>query len=192
MPCRDKGFGTGPSNTVSFRQGSNVEFEGPSFVNTPPPGPRSAGGGGGGGGPGDDGSFPPTEFNLGSVSSSTGASSMSTAVAADTTSPAAAAGGDAAAAAPTPKREFTNPMYAAMGDMETQAAEMAAKQGVGMEAPTGSASGDAPPPSAVIAPSSVTHKGSPPTVVRHRELAPTAHDSGKDTQCLVEEDDSEC
>ena len=30
----DKGFNTGPANTVAFRQGSNVEFEGPSFVNT--------------------------------------------------------------------------------------------------------------------------------------------------------------
>ena len=31
----DKGFNAAaPANTVSFRQGSNVEFEGPSFVNT--------------------------------------------------------------------------------------------------------------------------------------------------------------
>ena len=31
----DKGFNAaGPANTVSFRQGANVEFEGPSFVNT--------------------------------------------------------------------------------------------------------------------------------------------------------------
>ena len=51
---------------------------------------------------------PPTEFHLGSVSSSTAtaASSMSTAVAADATDPS--------------KRDFSNPMYEAMGDMESQ------------------------------------------------------------------------
>ena len=78
-----------------------------------------------------------------------------------------------------------------------QAAEMAAKQGGGMENPSAeTADPDAAPPlSAVIAPSSVEHKGSPAgasAVVRHKELAPSAVDTGKDTQCLVEEDDSEC
>ena len=77
----DKGFDTGPANTVSFRQGANVEFEGPTFN-------------------------PPTEINMGSLESSTGASSMSTAVAGDTTDPS--------------KRDFSNPMYEAMGDMESQ------------------------------------------------------------------------
>lgn len=43
------------------------------------------------------------------------------------------------------------------------------------------------PPSAIIAPSSVTHKTSPQVNVRHRELDP-ASDTGKDTQKLVEED----
>lgn len=43
------------------------------------------------------------------------------------------------------------------------------------------------PPSAIIAPSSVTHKTSPQVQVRHRELDP-ASDTGKDTQKLVEED----
>ena len=79
---------------------------------------------------------------------------------------------------------------------------MAAKWGGGMENPSAetAAAADpptsaAPPMSAVIAPSSVTHKGSPlagAAVVRHKELAPSVVDTGKDTQCLVEEDDSEC
>ena len=73
---------------------------------------------------------------------------------------------------------------------------MAAKQGGGMENPSAETAdpADAPPLSAVIAPSSVEHKGSPAgaAVVRHKELAPSAVDTGKDTQCLVEEDDSEC
>lgn len=43
------------------------------------------------------------------------------------------------------------------------------------------------PPSAVIAPSSVTHRSSPQVHVRHRELDPSV-DTGKDTQKLVEED----
>jgi hypothetical protein len=160
----DKGFTAGPANAVSFRHGSNVEFEGPSFVNT-------AGGGAQSSAAAPDPGFS-TEFHLGSVSSSstTGASSLSTDIAAE-------------------KRDFSNPMYEAMGDMETHAAELAAK-GAGM--------GDVPlsgpdnmPPSAVIAPSSVTHKGSP-VVRRPKEVAPSTVDTGKDTQCLVEEDDSEC
>ncbi|KAJ8966734.1 hypothetical protein NQ317_010606 [Molorchus minor] len=44
------------------------------------------------------------------------------------------------------------------------------------------------PPSAVIAPSSVTHRSSPQVQVRHRELDPATQDTGKDTQKLVEED----
>ena len=74
-----------------------------------------------------------------------------------------------------------------------QAAEMAAKQGGGMENPsaeTADPATSAAAPSAVIAPSSVTHAGA--AVVRHKELAPSTVDTGKDTQCLVEEDDSEC
>lgn len=43
------------------------------------------------------------------------------------------------------------------------------------------------PPSAILAPSSVTHRTSPQVHVRHRELDPSA-DTGKDTQKLVEED----
>lgn len=44
------------------------------------------------------------------------------------------------------------------------------------------------PPSAILAPSSVTHRTSPQVHVRHRELDPAAADTGKDTQKLVEED----
>lgn len=43
------------------------------------------------------------------------------------------------------------------------------------------------PPSAILAPSSVTHRSSPQVQIRHRELDPSA-DTGKDTQNLVEED----
>lgn len=44
------------------------------------------------------------------------------------------------------------------------------------------------PPSAVLAPSSITHRTTAPQAhVRHRELEP-APDTGKDTQQLVEED----
>jgi len=47
------------------------------------------------------------------------------------------------------------------------------------------------PASAIIAPSSITHKASPQLQLRTRELDPSA-DTGKDTQFLVEEDKSEC
>ena len=62
--------------------------------------------------------LPPTEFHLGSVSSSTAtaASSMSTAVAADSTDPS--------------KRDFSNPMYEAMGDMESQVMSQADTDGL--------------------------------------------------------------
>jgi hypothetical protein len=47
------------------------------------------------------------------------------------------------------------------------------------------------PEAAVLAPSVVTHQ-TPPAPLRHRELNPASIDTGKDTQCLVAEDDSEC
>ena len=68
-------------------------------------------------------------------------------------------------------RDFSNPMFGL-------------RQGMG--APS-SESADA----AVLAPSVVTHQ-TPPAPLRHRELNPAAIDTGKDTQCLVAEDDSEC
>lgn len=47
------------------------------------------------------------------------------------------------------------------------------------------------PVSAILAPSSITHKQSPTLQIKTRELDPSA-DTGKDTQHLVEEDKSEC
>lgn len=44
------------------------------------------------------------------------------------------------------------------------------------------------PVSAILAPSSITHRTSPQLNLRARELSPTAHDTGKDTQQLVEEE----
>lgn len=54
---------------------------------------------------------------------------------------------------------------------------------------TSSAFGE--PGSAIITPSSITHKMSPILRIRQRELDP-AEDTGKDTQNLVEEDKSDC
>lgn len=49
------------------------------------------------------------------------------------------------------------------------------------------------PASAIIAPSSITHRTSPQLQIRRpKELNPSASDTGKDTQALVEEDKSEC
>ena len=45
-------------------------------------------------------------------------------------------------------------------------------------------------PPAVLTPD-VSHQ-TPPPPVRHRELNPVSIDTGKDTQRLVAEDDSEC
>ena len=45
-------------------------------------------------------------------------------------------------------------------------------------------------PPAVLTPA-VSHQ-TPPPPVRHRELNPVSIDTGKDTQRLVAEDDSEC
>lgn len=47
------------------------------------------------------------------------------------------------------------------------------------------------PVSAIIAPSSITHKSSPTLQIRTKKLDPTA-DTGKDTQFLVEEDKTDC
>ena len=107
-------FVGGISNSVSFRQGTNVEFEGPSFVE----------------------------------------------------------GGGAQAA--VDNRDFSNPMYDMNGEKPADQSSQ----------------------SAVLAPSSVSHiDPSPPGTmtrdIRPRELSPVTIDTGKDTQCLVE-DDSEC
>lgn len=47
------------------------------------------------------------------------------------------------------------------------------------------------PVSAILAPSSITHKISPTLQLKTRKLDPSA-DTGKDTQHLVEEDKSDC
>ena len=104
------------------------------------------------------------------------------------------------------KRDFSNPMYEAMGNLESEASAAAvagnfvinSSSSTGSSSASGSpastlaagASGFAEAPSAIIAPSSVTHKSSPQ--FRQKETAPSAVDTGKDTQCLVTEDDSEC
>jgi low density lipoprotein-related protein 2 len=111
----------GITNSVSFRQGTNVEFEGPSFV----------------------------ESGNGAVSQKPDA------------------------AADHENRDFSNPMFGLRPGMAPSS--------------SGSESAEA----AVLAPSVVTHQ-TPPAPLRHRELNPAAIDTGKDTQCLVAEDDSEC
>ena len=100
-------------------------------------------------------------------------------------------------------------MYEAMGNMESQveaaavSGNFAIPSGDSASSSSGSrgspastlaagASGFMEPPSAILAPSSVTHKSSPQLAIRHKELAPSSVDTGKDTQCLVTEDDSEC
>ena len=66
-----------------------------------------------------------------------------------------------------PNRDFSNPMYELGG------------------------AGEGVQPAAVLAPSSVQHQLTPPPLP-HRELSPAQIDTGKDTQRLVAEDDSEC
>jgi len=102
------------------------------------------------------------------------------------------------------KRDFSNPMYEEMGNLESEANAAAvagnfvipssstASSASGSPASTlaAGASGFAETPSAILAPSSVTHKSSPQ--FRQKETAPSSVDTGKDTQCLVTEDDSEC
>lgn len=103
-------------------------------------------------------------------------------------------------------RDFHNPMYEAMGSMETEAELEAVRgtsdammQGAALDLDNGAAAVDnshphfTEPPSAIIAPSSVIQKESPKISMRRKELNPSQVDLGKDTQCLVEEgDSSEC
>ena len=112
------------------------------------------------------------------------------------------------------KRDFSNPMYEAYGQIESQATADAVAGNYSI--PSGDSSGSSTSgsgmgsrgspastlaagaagfmdaPSAVLPPSSVIHKSSPQMAVRHKELVPSTVDTGKDTQCLVTEDDSEC
>ena len=133
-----------------------------------------------------------SDFNLSSVSSSVPS--------AESTAAASVASTEAA----PPKRDFSNPMYDAMGNMESEAEAAAATAAAvppaaaSMEPPPLDPSGPFDePPSAVIAPSSVIQKSSPKMKKKPREMGASRVDTGKDTQCLVEEgedeiEDSEC
>ena len=77
------------------------------------------------------------------------------------------------AAADHENRDFSNPMFGLRPGMAPSSGSESAAE------------------AAVLAPSVVTHQ-TPPAPLRHRELNPAAIDTGKDTQCLVAEDDSEC
>ena len=115
-------------------------------------------------------------------------------------------------AAAADKREFGNPMYEAMGasgadgsiagstdfgisNASSRSSTMSPSSDAGTDFVVGGPAGrhsfeNFEPP--VLALSSVTHKNSPQLATRHKEVSPSAVDTGKDTQCLVEEDDSEC
>ncbi|KAF5276464.1 hypothetical protein FQA39_LY06533 [Lamprigera yunnana] len=130
------------SQSVSFRQGSNVEFGNNSF------GANGAGSGG----------MEPLDvaYSLDQIGNK--------------------------------NRDFHNPMYdAVQNNPEAAVNGNSALYEVPMDMSKSKSDGFTEPPSAIIAPSSVTHKTSPQVHVRHRELDP-ASDTGKDTQKLVEED----
>ncbi|XP_049818680.1 low-density lipoprotein receptor-related protein 2 [Aethina tumida] len=86
-------------------------------------------------------------------------------------------------------RDFHNPMYDAVQN-NPEAVGNGSSALYEVPAEVGKSKGETftEPPSAVIAPSSVTHRSSPQVQVKHRELNPAAADTGKDTQKLVEED----
>ena len=77
------------------------------------------------------------------------------------------------------KHNFSNPMYEAMSGAEPPSA------------PSELPAEPEPPHPAVLSPSSVLQRSSPTIQIRQKELSPTS-DTGKDTQKLVEEDNSEC
>merc|ERR1712203_259012 len=139
------------SNSVSFQHGqhgSHVEFSGTSFVNS---------------GPSED--LQMESHDLQAVTTDSG------------------------------KRDFSNPMYEAMSNMETVATaaavsgnfaipsgDSASSSGTGSRGSPAStlaagATGFMEPPSAILAPSSVTHKSSPQLAIRHKELAPSTVDT---------------
>ncbi|ERL86348.1 hypothetical protein D910_03756 [Dendroctonus ponderosae] len=136
-----KGVGIGSlasSQSVSFRQGTNVEFGSQSFN-------------------GSSGAPEPLEvaYNMDTVN--------------------------------TKNRDFHNPMYdAVQNNPDVVGNGSGALYEVPSELSKAKSGSFTEPPSAVIAPSSVTHRLSPQA--RHKELTPATHDTGKDTQKLVEED----
>jgi low density lipoprotein-related protein 2 len=140
------------SQSVSFRQGTNVEFNSPGFV-----APN---------GPSDGQPIPPLDgYNLETINNK--------------------------------PRDFSNPMYDAVQSGTTADPTLGNGSSGIYEVPTDPSkpktiSGPfTEPVSAILAPSSITHRTSPQLQLRSRELDPAA-DTGKDTQNLVEEDKSEC
>ncbi|KAF7269177.1 hypothetical protein GWI33_017770 [Rhynchophorus ferrugineus] len=86
-------------------------------------------------------------------------------------------------------RDFHNPMYdAVQNNPEMMGNGSSALYEVPSDLPKSKSETFTEPPSAVIAPSSVTHRSSPQVQVKHKEMNPVTYDSGKDTQKLVEED----
>lgn len=88
-------------------------------------------------------------------------------------------------------RDFSNPMYDALGNMESSDTGGGGGGGI-YEVPldiTKTKGVVTEPASAILAPSSVVQKASPQIQRRHRELEPATTDTGKDTQMLVEETD---
>uniref|UniRef100_A0A182FB26 Uncharacterized protein n=2 Tax=Anopheles albimanus TaxID=7167 RepID=A0A182FB26_ANOAL len=87
----------------------------------------------------------------------------------------------------------TNPTSS--GQFPSDIYEVSMDKGNGMGGGTGATQSGGPftePVSAILAPSSITHRTSPQLNLRSKELNPSTHDTGKDTQLLVEEDKSEC
>lgn len=145
---RKRSFGKGPglgsltnSQSVSFRQGTNVEFGSPAFSSNGPSIPAET---------------MESNYSMADISSK--------------------------------NRDFSNPMYDALGTLE------AVPDNNGSLFEEMNSRGTMEPPTAILAPSSMTvrtsvsGKGRPKA---HRELDPSA-DTGKDTQKLVEEDRSDC
>ncbi|CAB4061166.1 LRP2 [Lepeophtheirus salmonis] len=104
------------------------------------------------------------------------------------------------------KRDFSNPMYEAMGSIESQAEAVAVAGNIPtVDLKTSSGGTYIEPPSDVLAPISsssivvddtkLRSAASPDNSenpVRHKELDPSLSDTGKDTQRLVEQGASEC
>ncbi|XP_071451711.1 low-density lipoprotein receptor-related protein 2 [Hetaerina americana] len=139
------------SQSVSFRQGTNVEFGSPTFTTNGPP---------------VRGEPLSVEYSMGDISSKT--------------------------------RDFSNPMYDAVVSGAADGSEVNPTSSTPppptYEVPAdviANKKGISPSSVAVLPPSSIIQRSSPPQL-RRRELDPTSTDTGKDTQKLVEEDKSEC
>eukprot|EP00088_Acartia_fossae_P013690 TRINITY_DN1723_c0_g1_i1.p1 TRINITY_DN1723_c0_g1~~TRINITY_DN1723_c0_g1_i1.p1 ORF type:complete len:1546 (-),score=413.53 TRINITY_DN1723_c0_g1_i1:1367-5629(-) len=143
------------SNSVSFREGSNIEFEGPNFN--------------------------PQNFATQKVTLDPGATTTAT-----STDPNGAANDD------TSSRDFSNPMYD-MKNSSNASSQPSTPPTTGSSTPTLGGDGGGGGGPATISPSSFsTHPaGGAPPPVPPRQLNPVMFDSGKDTQCLVE-NDSDC